>query len=318
MRTMMPLRVLITGGAGFIGSHVAARLLEHGHRVRIVDDLSTGRRENVPSTAEFFEASVTDPSIWPEALHEVDRVVHLAAIASVERSVEDPLATHDVNLRATIGLADAAAARDVRRFVYASSAAVYGAVERERHREDDEVAPETPYAIDKHAGELYLRFFLRSRGLDPRILRFFNVYGPRQDPSSPYSGVISIFANRLLAGRPLTVYGDGLQTRDFVYVGDVADIVTAQVEEEGTDAPSLMNVGTERRTSLRDLIDTLEGLVDSAAEVRYAEPRAGDLRHSASSCERLREWRGSAAETELRDGLAATVAWLRSEPPTGD
>lgn len=309
---MMPLHVLVTGGAGFIGSHVATQLLERGHRVRIVDDLSTGRRENLPPDAAFLEASLTDRSVWPEALDGVDRVVHLAAIASVERSIEDPLATNDVNLRVTLGLADAMAARGIQRVVYASSAAVYGAVERDRHREDDAPDPLTPYAIDKYAGELYLEFFRRSAGLDPRILRFFNVYGPRQDPSSPYSGVISIFASRLLSGKPLTLFGDGLQTRDFVYVGDVVDVVVAHVEDEDRKAPGTMNVGTERRTSLRDLIGTLERLLDVRAEVRTAAPRAGDIRHSASACDRLRAWRGSVGATELEEGLASTVAWMRS------
>lgn len=306
-------RILVTGGAGFIGSHVADRLLGRGHRVRIVDDLSTGRRENLPAGAEFLEGSITDPDVVAEALSGVGGVVHLAAVASVERSVEDPWATNDVNLRATVALADAAAPRDIRRLVYASSAAVYGATERERHREDDAPCPLTPYAIDKHAGELYLDFFRRRDALDPRPLRFFNVYGPRQDPSSPYSGVIGIFANRLLAGQPLTVFGDGLQTRDFVFVGDVVDVIVAHVEDDAAESPGVMNVATERRTSLLDLIGTLEELLGVSAEVTHEGPRAGDIRQSAAACDRLREWHGSVGTTTLRDGLAATLEWMRGE-----
>lgn len=305
-------RVLVTGGAGFIGSHLVQRLLERGHEVRILDDLSTGRRENVPSEAELLEASVTDSTVWADALRAVDRVVHLAAVASVERSVEDPLGTNEVNLRATIGLAEAAVRFGVRRVVYASSAAVYGAVERDRHAEDDAVDPVTPYAIDKYAGERYLAFQGTGGALDARILRFFNVYGPRQDPSSPYSGVITIFARRLLEGRPLTVFGDGLQTRDFVFVGDVVDAIVANLEDDRGAAPAVMNVGTERSVSLRELIDVLEDLLGTQADVHYAEPRSGDIRHSASDCRRLRAWLGSRTTTELREGLAATLAWMRS------
>ena len=192
------MRVLVTGGAGFIGSHVSARLLGAGHAVRVLDDLSSGRREHVPVGIEFREGSITDPDTVRAAVDGVQAVVHLAAIASVTRSVEAPSDTHAVNLAGTIGLAEAASAAGVTKLVYASSAAVYGAIEREVHHEDDTTAPLTPYAIDKLTGEHYLRFFARQHGLDVRALRCFNVYGPRQRPSSPYAGVIARFATALL------------------------------------------------------------------------------------------------------------------------
>jgi UDP-glucose 4-epimerase len=306
-------RVVISGGAGFIGSHLAERLLALGSEVRVVDDLSTGRRENLPPGAELVVASVADPAVWSDVLDGVDAVAHLAAIASVERSVEDPVGTNAVNLRATVGLADAAARHGVRRLVYASSAAVYGAVGRERQAEDAPVDPLTPYAIDKYAGERYLDAYRRRGVLDARSLRFFNVYGPRQDPASPYSGVIGIFAKRLLAGRPLAVFGDGRQTRDFVFVGDVVDVIVDHLRDASDDAPVPMNVGTERSVSLLDLIAALEDVLGVRAEVEHRPEREGDIRHSASDCGRLRAWRGAAATTELSEGLAATVAWLRSD-----
>jgi UDP-glucose 4-epimerase len=307
------MHVLVTGGAGFIGSHVTELLLERGHRVRVIDDLSSGRREHVPAEAEFIWDSVTEAETCRHAVAGVDAVVHLAAIASVARSVEAPSATHPVNLGATIRLAEAAAAAGVVRFVYASTAAVYGTVEREAHRETDPVAPITPYAIDKLAGESYLRFFADEHGLDARALRFFNVYGPRQLASSPYSGVIARFATALLEDEPVTVFGDGEQTRDFIYVGDVARIVAHHVEE--LDAPAqmrVMNVCNGTSTSLNELIGVLAPAAGRRAEIRYGPPRNGDIRHSRGDDGELRRWLPDRQRTSLGAGLGAVIDWMRS------
>jgi UDP-glucose 4-epimerase len=305
--------VLVTGGAGFIGSHVVERLLAREHLVRVVDDLSSGRRDNVPSGADLIEASVTDGQALHAALDGVDAVVHLAAIASVARSVEAPRETHAVNLAGTIGVGEAAARAGVRKVVYASSAAVYGFTEREAHHEDDATAPATPYAIDKLTGETYLRFFAREHGLDARALRFFNVYGPRQGADSPYSGVIARFATGLLQGQPLTVFGDGGQTRDFVFVGDVADIVVRHVEERPErGAMRVMNVCNGTRTSLLDLIDALAGATGTRPEVRHEGARSGDIRHSRGAPAELGAWYPDRPRTGLDKGLQRLIGWMRA------
>ena len=306
------MHVLVTGGAGFIGSHVVERLLAREHLVRVVDDLSSGRRDNVPSGADFIEASITDRVSLQAALDGVDAVVHLAAIASVARSVEAPCETHHVNLAGTIALGEAVARAGVRKVVYASSAATYGFVEREAHHEDDPPAPATPYAIDKLTGETYLRFFAREHGLDARALRFFNVYGPRQLPSSPYAGVIARFATALLGGEPITVFGDGGQTRDFIFVGDVADIVVRHVEERPErGAMRVMNVCNGTRTSLLDLIDALGGATGSAPEVRHVGARSGDIRHSRGAPAELGAWYPDRPRTGLDKGLQRLMGWMR-------
>jgi len=309
-----PHHVLVTGGAGFIGSHAVAALIEHGARVRALDDLSTGLRSNLPATAELIEGSVADPSALAAALDGVDAVVHLAAIASVARSIEDPVGTHGVNLAGTVALAAAAATAGVTRIVYASSAAVYGAAERPAHGEADAPDPVTPYAIDKLAGEWYLRHAASEHGLDATALRFFNVYGPRQRADSPYAGVIARFASAMLAGEGLTVFGDGGQTRDFIAVRDVAAIVVHAL----TDAPSpgryrLMNVCNGASVSLLDLIDALSAVTGAHPSVQHEPPRAGDLRHSRGDPTQLEAWFPERPRTELREGLAeAANAIVRS------
>jgi len=310
--------VLVTGGAGFIGSHVVQGLLDCGHMVRVLDDLSSGRREHVPAGVDFREGSITDPAAVRAAVDGVEALVHLAAIASVTRSVEAPSETHAVNLAGTIVLAEAASAAGVAKVVYASSAAVYGAIEREAHREDDQTAPITPYAIDKRTGEHYLRFFALQHGLDVRALRFFNVYGPRQRPSSPYAGVIARFATAVLQDQPVTVFGDGEQTRDFIAVDDVAAIVARHVEQ--AVAPGhvqVMNVCNGTRTSLHDLIKALSRAAGRTPAVRYESARDGDIRHSRGSDERLSAWFAERPRTNLDDGLARVLGWMDEVPAAG-
>ena len=306
------MHVLVTGGAGFIGSHVCEQLLGNGHEVRVLDDLSSGRREHVPNGVDFREGCITDPDTVHAAVAGVEAVVHLAAIASVARSVEAPSATHAVNLAGTILLAEAASAAGVTTLVYASSAAVYGSIEREAHREDDQPSPITPYAIDKLTGEHYLRFFALQHGLDVRALRFFNVYGPRQLPSSPYAGVIARFATALLQDQPATIFGDGEQTRDFIAVADIAAIVTRHAEQTATPGQmQVMNVCNGARTSLHDLIDQLSRAAGHTAAVRYEPVRDGDIRHSRGSDECLTAWFTERPRTSLADGLQRVVDWMR-------
>ena len=307
------MRVLVTGGAGFIGSHVVRYLLDRGHAVRVLDDLSSGRREHVPAGVDFREGSITDPDAVRAVVDSVDAVVHLAAIASVAQSVEAPSATHEVNLGGTIRLAEAASAAGVTKLVYASSAAVYGAIEREAHCEDDQTAPITPYAIDKLTGEHYLQFFALQHGLDVRALRFFNVYGPRQLPSSPYAGVIARFATAVLQDQPVTVFGDGEQTRDFIAVSDVATIV-ARHAEQGV-APGqmqVMNVCNGTSASLHDLIDTLSRATGRAPRVRYEPVRDGDIRRSRGNDERLTTWFAERPRTGFAEGLARVLEWMQA------
>lgn len=307
------MRVLVTGGAGFIGSHMLAALLARGASVSVLDDFSTGKRANLPADGDLTvtEGDVADPAAVEAALSGCDAFVHLAAVASVERSVREPLVTHRTNLQGSIQLFDEAARQGVRRGLYASSAAVYGDSAALPLAESEPPRPLTPYAADKLAGEHYLAYYHRGGRLNATAFRFFNVFGPRQDPSSPYSGVISIFLDRARRGAPLTVFGDGLQTRDFVYVGDVVNALMAALAVRA--APREMpvyNVARGERVSLLDLLDAI-GRLDGIAgplTVSHAAAREGDIRHSLADTARLREALGWEPRTPLLAGLAAILA----------
>lgn len=297
------MNVLITGGAGFIGSHLAQRLEGEGHRVRALDNLSTGKRENLAGTrVELVEGDIRDADTVDRCVRGVEAVVHLAAVASVQASIDDPLGTHATNFDGTLHLLDAAQRRGVKRFLYASSAAVYGDTERLPVDEDVALNPLSPYAADKLAGEYYLRHYVRRYGLDATAFRFFNIYGPRQDPSSPYSGVISIFVDRLARGERLTLFGDGHQTRDFVYVGDLVAILAAALARRDL-AGAVMNVGTGTEQSLLDLIAALETLAQRSIEREHRPARAGDILRSRANVERLRRYFGTVPATPLAEGL---------------
>jgi UDP-glucose 4-epimerase len=310
-------RILVTGGAGFIGSHVVARLLALGHRVRVLDDLSTGIASQV-GDAELVVGDVSDDTLLAQVVRDVDAVVHLAAVASVVRSVEGPLDTQRVNLRGTLALLEAMRCAGVTTIAFASSAAVYGPIERPHHAEHDAIAPGSPYAVEKAASELYLRTYVELHGFDARALRFFNVYGPRQRSDSPYSGVISLFAAGIGAGRPITIFGDGEQTRDFVYVGDVAEVVVRSIEAPAGSGFTCMNVCAGRGTSLQQLVHELEAVTLRTARVERAPARPGDIRHSRGDARRLRTFVDVDAFTPLDRGLAATVQWLLApgHPPS--
>lgn len=304
------MRVLITGGAGFIGSHLVERLLALGHGVRVLDNLSTGKRENLPvaGNIEFLQGDIRDVQMVRLAVGGVDAIVHLAAVASVQASVDDPVGTHASNFDGTLHLLEAARLGGVRRLLYASSAAVYGDNDELPLTEEAKPRPLTPYAADKLAGEYYLQFYAGKYGLDTTAFRFFNIFGPRQDPSSPYSGVISIFADRLARGEPATIFGDGLQTRDFVFVGDLAQLLAEALQRRDL-AGQAINVGRGQPSSLLDLIAALEKLSGRSLARTHASARVGDIRHSCADVTRLRTLLGFVPSTELETGLDALLRY---------
>jgi UDP-glucose 4-epimerase len=303
---------LVTGGCGFIGSHLTDALLARGHHVRILDDLSTGKRSNVPAKAEVIVADVADLAAMRRAMQGVEGCFHLAAVASVQRSVEAWLATHRVNLGGTVHVFEAAHEAGGLPVVYASSAAVYGDNDALPLAESEPLTPLTPYGADKAASELQARAAFAVRGVPSTGMRFFNVFGPRQDPKSPYSGVISIFAENVLADRPLTIFGDGRQTRDFVFVGDVVAALMAAMERQDKSA-RVFNVGRGERITLLELVASLERVTGRKAVVRHAAARPGDIRHSQCNAARLRTGLGFAAKTSLDEGLESLMGWLKSE-----
>jgi len=306
------MRVLVTGGAGFIGSHLVRSLLDRGDEVVVLDDLSTGKRENLPASDHLtlIVGDVADGVAVAQALEGCSAFAHLAAVASVERSVREPLVTHRTNLQGSIQLFEEASRQGVRRGLYASSAAVYGDAQTLPLAETAELRPLTPYAIDKLAGEYYLAHYHRSGKLNATAFRFFNVFGPRQDPSSPYSGVISIFLDRAGRGVPITVFGDGEQTRDFVYVGDVVAALMAALEQQGdVGEMPVYNVGRGESVTLTELLEVVGNLpgVVAPLQVNHGPPREGDIRHSLADADRLKGTLGWVPRTSLAEGLAAIV-----------
>ncbi|PBJ27593.1 UDP-glucose 4-epimerase [Pseudomonas sp. ACN8] len=299
--------VLITGGAGFIGSHLTDALLAKGHAVRILDDLSTGKRSNLPldnPRVELVVGDVADAALVARAMSGCSAVAHLAAVASVQASVDDPVRTHQSNFIGTLNVCEAMRQAGVKRVLFASSAAVYGNNgEGESIDEDTPKAPLTPYAVDKLASEHYFDFYRRQHGLEPVIFRFFNIFGPRQDPSSPYSGVISIFSERALKGLPITVFGDGEQTRDFVYVEDLVDLLVQAIEMPQVEVGAV-NVGWNQATTLKQMLEALEAVVGKLPPVSYGPARSGDIRHSRANNRRLLERFSTTEQTSMRVGLA--------------
>ncbi len=299
--------ILVTGGAGFIGSNLVDALVARGYAVRVLDNLSTGKRSNLPNAAsvELIEGDVADAQVVQRAVRGVRAVVHLAAVASVQASVDDPVGTHQSNLVGTLNLCEAMREEGIRRVVFASSAAVYGNNgEGQPIDEDTPKAPLTPYAADKLASEHYLDFYRRQHGLEPVIFRFFNIFGPRQDPSSPYSGVISIFTERAQKELPIAVFGDGEQTRDFLYVGDLVEVLVQALECDEVEAGAI-NVGLNRATSLNELLASIGDVLGGLPPVSYQAARSGDIRHSRANNARLLQcFRLPEPATDMRSGLA--------------
>ena len=308
---------LVTGGAGFIGSHLAEELVRRGETVRVVDNLSTGKRQNlahVPSL-EFIEGDLADLEVAKRAVKGIDYVLHQAAIPSVPRSVEDPITSNRANIDASLNVLVAARDAGVKRLVYAGSSSAYGNTPTLPKVETMAPAPLSPYALQKLVAEQYCQMFTRLYGLQTVTTRYFNVFGPRQDPSSPYSGVISIFISALCQGRQPTIYGDGEHTRDFTYVANVVDGVLRACTADNASG-EVINVATSGRISLNTLFNTVRDLLGSKIEPIYADPRAGDVRDSQADISKARRVLGYQPSVTFEDGLAKTVAWYRAAQVT--
>jgi UDP-glucose 4-epimerase len=298
---------VVTGGAGFIGSHLAEALLSQGRRVRVVDDLSTGRRALVPAAAEFLEGDVNE--LAPRAVAGADTVYHLAALPSVPRSVERPLESHRATAGGTLSVLAAAVRAGVRRVVLASSSSVYGDTPVLPKREEMPPRPLSPYAAAKLAAELYARSWAALTALETVALRFFNVYGPRQDPDSPYAAVIPLFIRALRSGRPMPVNGDGRQTRDFTFVGDVVLGIIAAGRAPGVSG-RIYNVAGGRPVSVLELGDALARLLGVPPLREFRPPRAGDVRESFADGAAARRDLGFEVGTPLEEGLLRTLEWF--------
>ena len=312
----MPLTgtALVTGGAGFIGSHIAAALMASGARVRVLDDLSTGHRENLEEIGgdlDFIEGSVADEALLKKALQGVEVIFHEAAIPSVPRSVESPRQTHVASVDGTFSLLMAARDNRVRRVVYAASSSAYGDQPTLPKSEQMLPDPLSPYAVAKLVGEYYCQVFTRVYGLETVSLRYFNVFGPRQDPGSQYSGVVSRFISALLSGERPVIFGDGEQSRDFTYIDNVvaANLSAASAKDA---AGKVINVANGQRITLNELLAALKDLTgkhDVTAE--YREPRVGDVKHSLADITLAREFLGYESRVGLREGLQRTIDWWK-------
>jgi len=306
---------LVTGGAGFIGSHLVEELVRRGERVRVVDSLITGKRQNlahVPSV-EFIEGDLADLAVAQRAVTGIDYVLHQAAIPSVPRSVEDPITSNRANVDASLNVLVAARDAGVKRLVYAGSSSAYGNTPTLPKVETMPTAPLSPYALQKLVAEQYCQMFTALYGLETVTIRYFNVFGPRQDPSSPYSGVISLFISAVCDGRQPTIFGDGEHTRDFTYVANVVDGVLRACTAEGASG-EVINVATADRISLNVLFNTVRDLVGARVSPKYAEPRAGDVKDSQADISKARRILGYQPLVSFQEGLARTVAWYRSSP----
>jgi nucleoside-diphosphate-sugar epimerase len=307
--------VLVTGGAGFIGSHIAAALSKSGARVRIIDDLSTGHLENITEIGgdiDFIQASVGDAKALVRALEDVELVFHEAAIPSVPRSVEKPVETHEASVNATFALLLAARDQKVRRLVYAASSSAYGDQPELPKREDMRPDPLSPYAVAKLVGEYYCQVFTRAYGLETVSLRYFNVFGPRQDPGSQYSGVISRFISALVHGEQPTIYGDGEQSRDFTYIANVVDANLRAAQAAGA-AGSVINIANGERVTINDVFETLKRLTGrTEATAEYAPPRVGDVRDSLADLRQAGSLLGYEPQVGLEEGLRLTLDWWQT------
>jgi len=300
------MHIFASGGGGFIGSHTVEKLLEGGATVTVYDNFSSGKRINLPlhPALQVVEGDIDDLDSVRSAMAGADAVLHLAAQVSVRASLEEPAFSCRANILGFVNILQSAVECGIKRLVYASSAAVYGAPASLPIDEESATAPLSPYGLEKLVNDQYAALFASLHGLSSLGLRYFNVYGPRQDPASPYAGVISRFADRYRAGEALRVFGDGGQTRDFIYVGDVARITAAALSH---DATGVCNVGTGRTASLLDLIAALEQIGGKPAEVVHDAPQAGDIRHSATSIARQRALFGETPFTPLAEGLQSLL-----------
>jgi nucleoside-diphosphate-sugar epimerase len=302
---------LVTGGAGFIGSNLATELVAKGESVRVLDNLATGRRENlagIEDRIEFFERDIRDLEAILPAFDGVDYVLHQAALPSVPRSVKDPVASNEVNVGGTLNVLLAARDSGVKRVVFASSSSVYGSNRELPKRETMLQQPISPYAGSKLAGESYLRAFHEVYGLETVALRYFNVFGPRQDPASQYAAVIPLFITKMMAGESPTIFGDGEQSRDFSYVANVihANILAATADG---GAGQVFNIACGRQSSLNDLVRDLNEILGTRIEPEYTAPRTGDVKDSLADISRAREVLGYQPQVHFREGLERAVEW---------
>ncbi len=307
-------KYLVTGGAGFIGSHLAEELVRRGHTVRVVDSLITGKRRNLEHIAgvEFLEGDLADMSVATRAVAGMDYVLHQAAIPSVPRSVADPVTSNRANIDGSLNILVAARDAGVKRLVYAGSSSAYGDTPTLPKREDMPTNPLSPYALQKLVAEQYCQMFTRLYGFETVTIRYFNVFGPRQDPGSPYSGVISLFSTALLEQRPPVIYGDGEQTRDFTYIANVVDGVLRACEAPRA-AGEVINVACGTRISLNDLLRVMNAILGSNIQAIYREPRAGDVRDSQADIAKAQSLLGYTPLVSLEQGLARTIEWCRGE-----
>jgi UDP-glucose 4-epimerase len=308
--------IVVTGGAGFIGSHLAEELLKRRCQVIILDDLSTGKLENIKhlinakgsrNSAEFVRGSITDFALVKNVFQGIDYVFHQAAIPSVPRSIENPRATHEANITGTLNVLLAARDNGVKKVIYASSCAVYGDTPTLPVREDVFPNPQSPYAVTKLAGEYYCQVFHQVYGLPTVCLRYFNVYGPRQDPTSQYAAAIPLFIQKVLDDRPPIIFGDGKQTRDFVFVKDVAE---ANILAAESDAAGVYNIGRGERVSINRLAELVIKLVGNSVEPVHEEPRPGDIKHSLADISKARQF-GYNPKYNLEEGLRETIRAMR-------
>lgn len=311
-------KYLVTGVAGFIGRSIAAALLKRGDSVRGVDSFITGKRANLTGleAVEFIEGDLADPAVCAKACAGVEVVFHEAALASVPRSVADPAATNRNCVEATVNVLVAARAAGVRRVMYAGSSSVYGDTPTLPKREDMLPNPISPYAVAKLAGEHYMSAFTRVYGLETVTLRYFNVFGPFQDPTSHYSGVLAIFCRKLLAGEQPTIYGDGEHSRDFTYIENVvaANLLAADAPAEKVSG-KMMNVATGAAVTLNQVFQILRELTGYNGNPAYAEPRSGDIKHSLADIGRARELLGYVPQVDFREGIGRTVEWYKTTQP---
>jgi UDP-glucose 4-epimerase len=301
---------LVTGGAGFIGSHLVEELLARGHKVRVLDDCSTGNLANLAGMREridFVHGSVTDPDLVRRATAGCEVVYHLAALPSVVQSVQDPVRSHAITATGTVHVLDAARQAKVRRVIYAASSSAYGDQPGEFRRETDPLIPLSPYAAAKLAGEHYCQCATAVYGLETVRLRFFNVFGPRQDAKSPYSGVIALFIAAMKQGKQPTIFGDGLQTRDFVYVANVVQAILLAAEAK-TAAGNVYNIGNGAATTVLELVKVLNELLGTTIKPVHQPPRAGDVRHSLADITAARRDLGYQPKVSFREGLTLTMA----------
>jgi nucleoside-diphosphate-sugar epimerase len=308
------MRYLVTGGAGFIGSNTVDELVHRGHSVVVLDDLSSGKEDNlaeIRNKITFIKGSITDIEVVRKAMHEAEYVLHLAARTSVPRSVKDPIETNKINIDGTLNVLVAAKELKVKRVVFAASSSAYGETPTLPKIETMQPQPISPYGVTKYVGELYGQTFGRCYGLENVALRYFNIFGPRQDPSSPYSGVLAKFCTAFLEETQPLVFGDGEQTRDFTYVENAVQANLLACEAPNVSG-KVFNVGTGGCTSLNAVLRTLEKITGKFLKVRYDPPRDGDIRDSQADISQAKEFLGYDPQVAFEEGLARTFDWYRS------